>query len=301
MKILITGGAGFIGQKLSRHLHNLSHEVSILDLENKLQKLEKFTEQFSIDISNFDSLQKNLPTDYDVIIHCAAQTGGYYSLVDPQLDCSWNALGTLNIVQFSKSCCKQIKKIIYTSSMAVYGEGRNKNENSDLLPISNYGVSKLAGENYVKLGWHHSSIPYTIFRLWNTYGAGQDLQNKFQGMLSIYLAQALKTNIIKITGSKNRIRDFIHVDDVISAIELSLTSEKTDNQIYNVCCGEEHTSEQVISEIARQLNKSLSIEEIQGYVGDQQFSSGENYKLRNIGWSPRINLQTGIKKFIDNI
>lgn len=300
MKILVTGGAGFIGHKISQNLIQQNHCVSIVDFEHKIKSLNTANvEAFSIDISK-PELLKQLPTDYDLIIHCAAQTGGYYSLLHPQIDCSWNALGTLNIVQYAK-LCKSLRKIIYTSSMAVYGEGKNKTENCELLPISNYGVSKLAGENYIKLALHHNDTPFTILRLWNTYGAGQDLNNRFQGMLSIYLAQALESNTIKITGSKNRIRDFIHVNDVVSAINLCIDSTATNNEIYNVCYGKEYTSEDVIGEISKQLNKNLSIQEIDGYTGDQQFSTGSNLKLKKLNWAPQTDLASGIKEFIQNL
>ena len=184
--------------------------------------------------------------------------------------------------------------------MAVYGNGRDKTENSPLNPISYYAVSKLAGEGYIKLAWHHNQIPYTIFRLWNTYGGGQDLDNPFQGMLSIYLSQALNSEVIEIKGDKERIRDFIHVDDVVSAIEMSIDNpSRFKNEIFNLCTSTETSAESLINKISIAMNKKLAIKQIDGYVGDQYHSSGYNYKLRETGWAPSKTVDDGIREFLD--
>lgn len=216
-----------------------SHSVSVIDLPNKFSEDQK--DKYSI--HEFDLSKKewidSLPRDFDLVVHCAAQTGGYYSLIDPQKDCKWNSLGTLNVVDFCRKQ-KDIKKVIYTSSMAVYGEGLNKTESDTTNPISFYGASKLSGENYLQVLSNQTKIPFTIFRLWNTYGSGQDMENMYQGMLSIYLSQALKSHTIEITGSPCRVRDFVHVDDVISAIGLSI--EKVSQTMkFITCVPEYHT------------------------------------------------------------
>lgn len=299
MKVLITGAAGFIGKKVADTLSK-SHSVSVIDLPNKFSEDQK--DKYSI--HEFDLSKKewidSLPRDFDLVVHCAAQTGGYYSLIDPQKDCKWNSLGTLNVVDFCRKQ-KDIKKVIYTSSMAVYGEGLNKTESDTTNPISFYGASKLSGENYLQVLSNQTKIPFTIFRLWNTYGSGQDMENMYQGMLSIYLSQALKSHTIEITGSPCRVRDFVHVDDVISAIGLSIEKSESDNEIYNLCSGIPYTSKEVIEKISKHLKKPLKIKQIQGYLGDQSKSSGQNKKLLGLGWSPSYTLDDGIQEFIRNV
>ena len=299
MNILVTGGAGFIGSKIAQELQK-NHQVDIIDFEDKFtDEMRSRHRCHGFDISK-PAWVEIVSKIYDCVVHCAAQTGGYYSLKNPQLDCQWNCLGTVNVVEFVKQC-KKMKKVVYISSMAVYGEGPQKNEESKLSPISYYGVSKLAGEFYIKLCWEHCNIPYTILRLWNTYGAGQDLSNKHQGMLSIYLSQALEGEKIEITGSEERIRDFIHVDDVVRSVETCLNSQQANNQIINVCSGTQFTSKGVISEISNQLNKKLTIQEVGGYKGDQQVSSGCNEKLKDLGWAPTRDLKSGIEEFLKNL
>lgn len=298
MNILITGGAGFIGYKLANSL-NKDNNIDIIDFDNKFtENMRENFNCFGFDISDQYWID-NHKSDYDIIVHCAAQTGGYYSLKNPILDCKWNCMGTINVVEFAKKC-KSLKKIIYTSSMSVYGEGIDRTEESLLDPISYYGVSKLSAEFYTKLCWKQSNIPYTILRLWNTYGSGQDLSNDHQGMLSIYLAQAMKSNFIEITGSETRVRDHIHVDDIVEAINTCIINEKTNNQTFNVCTGISKTSKEVIDELSKQMNKNLQVIEIEGYPGDQQISSGKCEKLNKVGWSSKNNLKNGIKEFLNN-
>ena len=119
-------------------------------------------------------------------------------------------------------------------------------------------------------------------------------------MLSIYLSQALNSDTIEIKGHPDRVRDHIHVDDVASAISLCINNRETDNQVFNVCTGIPSTSSEVIKELSKQLNKDLKIVEIQGYVGDQKFSSGNNSKLKELDWQPNKSLQEGISEFLKN-
>jgi len=293
MRILITGGSGFIGGKLYEVLKEKGYSVLVLDVKKPSYECE-----FLIgDISNVDILDYNYG-DIDYVFHIAAQSGGYFSLGNPYDDCMWNCVGTMNIVKLSQKL--KVKKLIYTSSMAVYGNLDGAKENSEVNPISFYGTSKLTGEFYTKLINEHSNIPYTIFRLFATYGSGQDLDNKHQGILSIYLDQALNGDIVSITGSKDRVRELIHVDDVIKALLLSFDS-RTDNEIFNVTCTERLTPEIIIDKIGCRLGKKLTINEIGGYVGDQVLITGENSKLKQLGWSTDYDLEKGINEFISSL
>lgn len=302
-KILITGGAGFIGGVFSRFLLSCGYSVSIIDFPEKKQKFESQNGFDKIAFYGFDLSDQiwidKLPNDFDYVYHIAAQSGGYGSLINPQKDCLWNCLSTANVVEF----CKKIKpqKLVYTSTMAVYGEGHDKDEKSPLVPKSYYGVSKLSGEYYVSMLHRHCGVNYTIYRLFNTYGFGQDLSNMHQGMLSIYLAQALNGNAIEIKGSKHRTRDFVDVRDVCSALYMSLENKNTDNDIFNVCNGMAYSVEEVINKISKSLKKNLEIKEVDPYLGDQFYSSGNCSKLKSLGWTPKYSIDDGINDFVEGI
>ena len=302
MRILITGGSGFIGKKLLNRLLKEGHIVYTID-KNKLNT-DDSPGHFTLDISDKNFIEKlnrlyHLPNlKIDHIYHVAAQSGGYYSLKDPYTDCKWNCLGTVNILKLAQKL--KVKKITYISSMAVYGNESNTKENNKINPISFYGVSKYAGELYTKLAFEHSNIPYTIFRLFATYGSGQDLNNKHQGVLSIYLDQALNSNRVKITGSKHRVRELVHVNDVVDALVMSL-NKNTDNQVFNVSNSEYLTPEIIIDKIGEAMKKYIGITEIDGYVGDQTYITSNMSKLSGLGWFPKYNLIEGIKEFLKNL
>lgn len=291
MRILVTGGSGFIGGRLIDLLQSKGHEIICLDKKKPNQD----TPYIICDISQKEVLEKDYGT-VDFIFHIAAQSGGYYSLAKPYDDALWNVVGTMHMVKLAQKL--KVKKFVYTSSMAVYGNRENALEDSQPNPISFYGTSKLSAEFYTKLVYEHSQIPFTIFRLFATYGAGQDLSNKHQGILSIYLDMALNGDVISITGAKDRVRELVHVNDVLSALMLSFVDE-TDNEIYNVTCNERLTPEIIINKIGERLNKKLTIKEIDGYVGDQVLITGSNKKLKDLGWKTEFDLEKGINEFIN--
>jgi len=293
MRILVTGGSGFIGGRLIVLLRLQGHNIVVLDKKEPSFEVEFIKE----DISNPKVLDVNYGK-VDIIFHIAAQSGGYFSLNNSYEDAMWNSIGTMHIVKLAQKL--KVKKLIYTSTMAVYGNIENATEDGLVNPISFYGSSKLSAEYYVKLLKEHNNIPYTIFRLFATYGAGQDLSNKHQGILSIYLDQALTSDTVKITGSKNRVRELIHVNDVVRALMLSFNAS-TDNEIYNVTCNERLTPEIIINEIGKRLDKELTIKEIDGYVGDQVLITGSNQKLKELGWDTTFTLKEGINEFIKSL
>ena len=194
----------------------------------------------------------------------------------------------------------EVDKIVYTSSMAVYGNMENASETDLPDPISFYGASKLTGEHYIRLLGIHAEINWTILRLFATYGAGQDLSNRHQGILSIYLAQALESDTISITGAKDRVRELIHVDDVIKASVKALFEPGTNGKIYNVSNGIPLSPELIINEIARQMNKDLKIKEIDGYLGDQVLITSDTTNIKTLVDDFKT-LSDGVVEFLDGI
>ena len=288
MNILVTGGAGFIGKKLVDRLSK-KHTVFTID-KDEINSDNHLT----LDISGPDFVDRVPELKIDHIYHVAAQSGGYYSLKDPYTDCKWNCLGTVNVVKLAQKL--DVKKITYISSMAVYGNQAHAEEDNKIDPISFYGVSKYTGELYTKLALKHN----TIFRLFATYGSGQDLNNKHQGVLSIYLDQALNSNSIEITGSKRRVRELVHVDDVVDALIMSL-DKNTNNQTFNVSNSEYLTPEIIIDKIGEAMKRYIGIKEIDGYIGDQTYITSNTSKLSGLGWFPKYNLIEGIKEFLKKL
>ena len=196
--VLVTGAEGFIGKHVCRSLHKEGYTIIATDQLPNPQEPHPYS-YYSINLSNFKNFLKIKEEKIDYIFHLGAQSTGYFSQTNPELDVDSNAKGTLNVCQLARQ--KGTKKIIYASSMAVYGNGSWRTEDSPLAPLSNYGVSKLSGEFYIGT-LEQYGITNSIFRLWNTYGPGQNLDNPRNGILSVYLSQALEGKTINVTQFK---------------------------------------------------------------------------------------------------
>lgn len=294
MNILITGGGGFIGTALAFYLKRQDHNVYLLDFESKFQSQHKknFT-CITADVRNYQSL-KNLP-NVDIVYHFAAQTSGAISQEQPELDVDTNIRGTLNICRFVRKA--QVSKLIFSSSMAVYGDSSEPlAESSALQPKSVYGCSKIAAETFIR-SFSMYGFNYTIFRFFNVYGPGQDMRNLRQGMASIFMSQAISGKEIHVTGSLERYRDFVYIDDVVSALAFALTG--LDHGIYNVGSGIRTTVKELIQEIFHVLGKNESgykIINVGGHDGDQFGTVSDCRKLRTeSGWSPEVSLRDGLR------
>ena len=285
--ILVTGGEGFIGKHLVKRLKSLGHNVMTVDLSVDAD----YT--FDIcDATNFHVLDN---IDIDIVYHLAAQSYGRGSLDDPHKDLDWNALGTLNVCLYAWK--NNINKIVYTSTMAVYGNGDLSKETDNLNPLSNYACSKLCGEFYIKR-FAEYGIDYTIFRVFNTYGPGQDLSNKNKGIVNAFISQVMNDTTINVTGSLDRYRDLTYVDDMVNALILGLDN-KTRNETINACSSVKTHIGDLINTIILLSGKDISlfkINNIGGHSGDQHGSTGDNSKLKSLGWKLETPLTDGLKK-----
>jgi UDP-glucose 4-epimerase len=300
VKILITGGAGFVGTHMAIRLKSIGHTPILVDFENQYTNFHRETfKTYGLDISNRENLF-SIKEDISLIVHCAALSGVTVSNLSPDNCIDWNIKGTLNVCELAKK--KECHKVIYTSTMAVYGEGDNLKEQDVLYPVSNYAISKLTGEHFIKLLPFHG-IDYTIFRLFNTYGPGQDIKDFTQGIVSVFLGQSICRKNIQVTGSLERYRDLIYIDDVVDAIEMSLFSDSLKQECYNLCNNEKVTIKRLINvilDVHDDPKESFIVEDIGSHEGDQSGVYGSNSLLKSKGWNPKINLRDGIRKFYNH-
>ena len=289
-KILVTGGSGFIGGNLVKELRRLGHYVVTMDFKSS---------DYPCDISDYNNFNP-IDEKIDVIYHLAGQSYGRGGLIDPHKDLEWNAQGTLNVSLFAKE--RDVRKVIYTSTMAVYGDGDWSKESDMPNPLSNYGVSKLTGEYYLKHLTQYD-VDYTIFRLFNTYGPGQDIHHMMKGIVSALLSQVIDGHTINVTGSLSRYRDLTYVDDCVEALIMGMNDELSNNT-YNICSKRKTTVMELIDiiiEASGQDKKWFAVKDIGGHDGDQFGNTGDNLKLVSVGWKPRIPLEDGIKLFYDHV
>lgn len=248
MKILITGVAGFIGSQVSSRFLKEGFEVVGVDnlSGGKIGNVPKGIQFIKADLANKSDVD-NLPADCKIILHLAGQSSGEISFDDPIIDLEKNTISTLNLIHYGiKNFCD---RIVYASSMSIYGEVDDQACQEDQFPqpLSCYGVGKLASEGYLRV--YGNKLPYVALRMFNVYGPGQDLSNLRQGMVSIFVAQALKSGNIEIKGSLSRFRDFIYIDDVVEAWFRTATNPSIRNKILNLGTGKRTTVKELVNQI----------------------------------------------------
>ena len=234
MRILVSGGAGFIGSHIVDRLIELKHHVCIVDnlFTGKEDNINNEATFYKCDITEMEKLKIIFKVEKpEVVIHHAAQIDIQTSLKNPALDAKINIIGTINILE----CCREfgVRKIIYPSSAAVYGKPKYLpvKENHEVNPISFYGISKHTPEHYIKAYSQLYGIKYIIFRYANVYGERQDPKGE-GGVVSIFVDKLLNNETPFIFGNGEQTRDFIYVKDIAEANILALY--KGDNEIMNI-------------------------------------------------------------------
>ena len=292
-KILITGGLGFIGLKVGLKLSKL-HNVTVVDIKKSKKKLKNIN-VIQGDLSK-DNVYNKLDTPFDIIFHFAGQTSSKLSEVNKKNDYINNVVTTEKIANYAEKI--KVKKIIFSSSMTVYGKyAENVDEENVVRPQSNYAKNKLKSEK-ILLKLKKKNIDIVITRLFNVYGPGQDFFNMNQGMISIYLAQAIKNKFIKVTGSLKRYRDFIYIDDLVNAFVLLIKFNST--EIFNIGSGKKTTVLEILRIILKKLKlKKNSYKEINSQKKDVFGSSADIRKINRLTkWYPKIKLDEGVQRTI---
>lgn len=301
MKVLITGGCGFIGSHITDHLEENGYEVVVIDNLCSGNYKSKST---SVIYYEMDYLSDRLGKVFskekpDFVIHLAAQMDVKKSAEDPLFDAQVNVIG---IVKLLLQCKKyNVKRFVFASTSAVYGDqgAKSVDEDSKVEPISFYGVSKLASEQYIKQFNHQYALPYTIFRYSNVYGPRQRSTNE-GGVIPIFLNQLLDQHIPTIYGDGTQTRDFVHVNDVAQANLLAL--ESVGNETMNISSNQTISINELYQKITRYLNFPILPAYANHRKGDILFSQLNNEKAKKVlNWKTDKTLDEGIKELIDGI
>ena len=300
-RYLVTGGGGFIGSRLARHLLDRGSQVVILDnLSTGQEKnLPAQADFIQGDISRSDAVELLPDGHFDAVFHLAAQSSGEISHEHPGLDLNTNALGTLLLLDW----CQQrgVSRFLFASSMAVYGllDPAPVKEDQSLDPYSFYGIAKQAAEQYVR---HYAKrgLNTTIFRMFNVYGPGQDLSNLKQGMVSIYLAFLAQEEPVLVRGSLDRFRDFIYIDDVIDGWLMAVDDPRSYGRVFNLASGRKTLVRELLNELIRAWGldpDTYPIVQGEGTPGDQFGISADITSIsHDLGWQPRVDLPEGLSR-----
>ncbi|EMI09529.1 NAD-dependent epimerase/dehydratase family protein [Anoxybacillus gonensis] len=296
MKVLITGGAGFIGTFTKELLVKEGHDVIIVDnlITGSMTNISQDDIFIHEDIRN-EALHDKLDCfKIDAIIHLAAQTSVPQSIDDPLFDMSENIEGTIKMLQLAKKL--GVKTFIFASSAAVYGDNERcpLTEDERLVPSSPYGISKMCGENYVKFFCEMNDINYVILRYANVYGPKQTNDGE-GGVIKVFFDKIAKGETPVIFGDGNQTRDFIYVEDVARAHLFALQSSKSG--IYNVSTNVETTINDLVYFIAKEFGERISPTYKNARPGDIYRSCLDNKKIiSSFGWEPIYTVEDGISK-----
>ncbi len=300
MKILITGGAGFIGSHVADAYINAGHEVVIVDnlSTGKRENISPKAKFYEMDILSPDLkvlIQKERP---DVINHHAAHIDVRRSVTDPEHDLKINVLG---IIHLMGSCAGlKLKKVIFASSGgAIYGEQNSypARESHTLDPLSPYGINKLAGEKYLSYYSRLMGFGLTCLRYANIYGPRQNALGE-AGVIAIFAHQLLSGQTPVINGQGNQTRDYVYVGDVVKANVLALGSNA--DGVFNVGTGIETNVNRIYSDIASLLKMAGPAKIGPSKDGEQMRSSLSSEALKKeCGYAPDTPLSEGLRITMD--
>ena len=302
-KYLVTGVAGFIGAAIAKRLLDDDHEVLGIDnlTTGYLSHVPAGVHFYEMSIHDIEVLKILKSHNFEAIFHIAGQSGGELSYADPIYDLQSNAQSTLLLLKYASE--SQCKKIIYASTVSVYGEPKNClniPETEVLKPKSFYGVGKLASENYLRIYAQQFGLDAISLRLFNVYGPGQNLNNLQQGITSIFLSQAVRGRHIHIKGPKDRFRDLIYIDDVTEAFMTVLEDKFRGFNAYNVSTGRKTVVEDIIEAIKLNLPFDISVNYDGSTPGDVfGYTGNPNKLMAESGWMPKMMFKDGLRIMVD--
>ena len=300
MKVLVTGGAGFIGSHLVDRLIQEGHEVVVVDnlSTGKRRNLNRAARFFKLDIQSWRLERVFRNERPNVVMHLAAQMDVRKSVEDPVFDAQVNVLGTLNVLQ--QAVRHGVRKVVFSSSGgAIYGEQEiyPAPESHVTRPLSPYGISKLCGEQYLSYYQRVSGLQVVNLRYANVYGPRQDPDGE-AGVVAIFIQKLLNNEQAIVNGNGRQTRDFIYVEDVVEA-NLVVMGQETQGT-YNVGTGEETSINDVLRILVGHTNSTCK--ELHGPAkhGEQVRSVIDASKIRQeLSWEPRTELSDGLKRTID--
>jgi len=299
MKILVTGGAGFIASHIVDAYIEKGHNVVVIDnlSSGRIENLNKKAKFYEIDIRDKKIEEIFKKEKVDVINHHAAQIDVRKSVADPIFDADINIMGTLNLLENSRKY--GIKKFIFASSGGVmYGECETPpDENYPAFPLSPYGISKKVIEDYLRFYKFAYNLNFTVFRYGNVYGPRQDPHGE-AGVVAIFSKAMLNNKEVFIFGDGKQIRDYINVFDIVRANLITL--EEGDGEIFNLGTGNSIS----VNELFNYLKEITDYKREPVYkpqrLGELQKSKLSVKKAKEIlGWKAEIDIKEGLRKTVE--
>lgn len=294
MKIIVTGGAGFVGSKTVDALVKKGHDVFVIDnlITGKKENLNLQAKFFDLNIADNKGMKRVFKiANPDVVYHFAYNVDVPLSTSNPISDLD-SIAGSMNLLDLSNK--HKVKKIIFSSSVFVYGNTSDLpiNEETIIKPDTPYSISKSMVEMYLKFYYKTHNLPYTILRYATVYGPGQKM-----GAMSDYVRKLNNNKQAKMWGNGNKTRDYVYINDVVRANLMVMSLKRGVGEVYNIGTGTETTLNELYSKLAKLLGKNSKPIYLPDRPGELYKSRVDYSKIKKeFGWVPEFDLEKGLKE-----
>jgi nucleoside-diphosphate-sugar epimerase len=302
MRVLVTGGGGFIGSHLVERLLGEGHEVRLLESfvtgqRENVAHLES-AELIEGDVQSFERVH-NASRGCEVVLHQAALPSVPRSITDPLMTNVVNVTGTLNVLLAARD--NGVRRVVYASSSSVYGSNDSmpKVETLQPRPISPYAVSKLAAEGYCRAFSHVYGLESVVLRYFNVFGPRQNPRSQYSAVVPTFVAAALEGRRPVIFGDGEQSRDFTFVDNVVDANVLAMKSDRAAGELFNVACGVSFTLNEMVRTLGEIVGAELSPHYAPARKGDVEQSRADIRRAQSLlGYRPRISFADGLRRTV---
>ncbi len=302
MRVLVTGGAGFIGSHITDGLVKGGHDVFVVDnlSEGHPSNLNPEAHVLRVSINDTEGLERAFAeAKPDVVSHHAAQISVRNSMYDPTNDAQVNIIGSLNVLQCAVK--HDVERFIFASSSAVYSKPQHlpMKESHPKMPKSVYGVSKLSVEHFVRLYTETYGIKHKIFRYGNVFGPRQNPHGE-AGVVAIFTGQFMRGEQPTIFGDGSKTRDYIFVSDIASA-NLAAIGDVGDNETYNLARGIGVSDFEIFDAVRGAADSSIEPRYASVRPGEAQHVSLDLTKaMQALSWQPRVTLNEGVLQVVEH-
>jgi nucleoside-diphosphate-sugar epimerase len=304
MKVLVTGGGGFIGSNLAARLLADGHSVRVLDnfATGRRENLVDISDDLELIEGDVQSYERVLTAvrGCEVVLHQAAMPSVPRSIQDPLTSNATNVVGTLNVLLASRDC--EVRRVVFASSSSIYGHSPAlpKKEDQVPAPISPYAVAKLAGEGYCRSFSEVYGLDTVVLRYFNVFGPHQDPLSQYSAVIPNFIIAAIAGRAPRIFGDGEQTRDFTYIDNTVDANVLAMNAEGVTGQVFNIACNERISLNHMLKEITMQLGVALEPIYAEPRVGDVKHSLADITRAHDtLGYTPTVNFCDGIARTLD--
>ena len=305
MRVLVTGGAGFIGSHLAARLVADGHEVRVLDNfatghRSNIDAIAGDVDLVEGDIQSYERAH-NAVRGCEIVFHQAALPSVPRSIQDPLTSNATNVVGTLNVLLAARD--EGVRRVVFASSSSVYGANPTLPKHEDLpaLPISPYATAKLASEGYCRSFGVGYGLETVALRYFNVFGPRQDPKSQYAAVIPNFIAAMLENTSVTIFGDGEQSRDFSYVDNVVQANLLAMSAADVTGKVFNIACGRKVT----LNELAIKLRELVGTDVETRYApprpGEVLHSLADLTRARSeLGYEPEVDLEEGLRRTVEH-